>query len=398
MGLQLHAARTSAIQPALVLARDLTLSCYEEWVEGSAFTDDMIRSSWENQSPASKVHADTELLTILRLAAITIQNIKYARCRQLEQPRESPLPICRVSLAQKAAFRTFRMNRVEQVQGVLLTAYHPNTLNVPHRAFAPLPLSQTLVTVGLPQQPQQETKKSRFSLNFLRASLLSPKGSSAAKGGSIFSTAAQHKSSFQSTPEAKHTPLPHSASNSPSRQSSVDQSAASAEHWSPLGHAASALSVSQALPDEQGQETSSLKTAETPNGLQDQSPSPESRSPLRALSSNSPTRLRPQGKQAAADGVGCTSQPASLRASRPAADQPAQGIHHKDHADDASAATLILGAAPQQQSPLPSNALVAYSSDEDDWHNAVDATESRLPLYTCTSNLQVLQHPCPTSV
>ena len=46
---------------------------HAEWVEGSAFTDDMIRSSWENQSPASKVHADSGILTILRLAARTIQ-------------------------------------------------------------------------------------------------------------------------------------------------------------------------------------------------------------------------------------------------------------------------------------------------------------------------------------
>ena len=54
-----------------------------------------------------------------------------------------------------------------------------------------------------------------------------------------------------------------------------------------------------------------------------------------------------------------------------------RGINHADNDDDA-APTVIFGAAVlNQQSPLPSNALVAYSSDEDDWHNAVDATESR---------------------
>lgn len=160
----------------------------------------------------------------------------------------------------------------------------------------------------------------------------------------------------------------------------MDQSAVSAEHWSPLGHGASALSLSQALPDEQAQEASSLQTEDAPDG-QAQSSLAEPRSPLRALSSNSPTRPRSQSKQAAAHAVGRTSQHASLQSSQPVVDQPAQEIHRADD-DDASAATLILGAAPlqEQQSPLPSNALVAYSSDEDDWHNAVDATESRLQV------------------
>lgn len=232
---------------------------------------------------------------------------------------------------------------------------------------------------GHPQQAQQDSKKSRFSLNFLRASLLSPKGSSASKGGSIFGTAAERNVSAQPAPANKTTPP--STSSSPSRQDSVDTSAASAQHWSPLGHGASALSVSQTLPDEQADAVSSWQSQDTFDGLQDQHASAEPRSPLRALSSNSPTRQRHHSKQTADDAVGNRSQHVLLHSSHPAAEQPSQGINHADNDNDA-APTVILGAAPlDQQSPLPSNALVAYSSDEDDWHNAVDATESMPWLY-----------------
>ena len=225
---------------------------------------------------------------------------------------------------------------------------------------------------GHPQQTQQDFKKSRFSLNFLRASLLSPKGSSASKGSSIFSTGAERKVPAQPAPASKTTS--HSTSSSPSRQDSVDTSAASAQHWSPLGHGASALNVPQTLPDEQADVASSRQSQDTCDGLQDQRTSAEPRSPLQALSSNSPTRQRHHSKQTAGDAV-------SLQSSHPAAAQPSQGISHASKDDDA-APTVILGAAPlDQQSPLPSNALVAYSSDEDDWHNAMDATESRSCLY-----------------
>ena len=247
-----------------------------------------------------------------------------------------------------------------------------------HTAITCLAASMALVTIaGLPQQVQQDPKKSRFSLNFLRASLLSPKGSSASRGGSIFSTAAERKASSQSASSNKPTAKPHSASSSPSRQDSVDQSTASAQHWSPLAHGVSALSVSQALTDDPADEASSLQAEVSSDGLQNQHTSAESRSPLRALSSNSPTRLRHQSKQAASDMVGSRSQRVSLRSAYPAVEQPDQGSNHADF-DDASAPTVIWGAAPlDQQSPLPSNALVAYSSDEDDWHNTADATESR---------------------
>lgn len=217
-------------------------------------------------------------------------------------------------------------------------------------------------------------KKSRFSLNFLRASLLSPKGSSASKGSSIFSAAVERKVSAQPAPASKTTPP--SSSSSPSRQDSVDTSAASAQHWSPLGHGASALSVSQTLPDEQADVASGRQGQDTCDGMQGQCATAEPRSPLRALSSNSPTRQRHHSKQTAGDAVGNRSQHVSLQSSCPAANQPSQGINHADNDD--TPPTVILSAAPlDQQSPLPSNALVAYSSDEDDWHNAMDATESK---------------------
>ena len=137
------------------------------------------------------------------------------------------------------------------------------------------------------------------------------------------------------------------------------------------------MSVSQTLPDEQADAVSSRRSQDTFAGLQDQRASAEPRSPLRALSSNSPTRQRHHSKQTAGDAVG-RSQHVPL-----AAAQPSQGINHADNDGDNDAApTVVLGVPPlNQQSSLPSNALVAYSSDEDDWHNAVDATESRSWLY-----------------
>ena len=219
---------------------------------------------------------------------------------------------------------------------------------------------------GHVQQPQQDSKKSRFSLNFLRASLLSPKGGSTSQGSSIFSTAAERKVSAQPTPASKAmSPLP---SSSPSRQDSVDKSAASAQHWSPLGHGASALNVSVQADEDSIQHR------------QDTCTSAEPRSPLQALSSNSPTKLRHHSKQTAGDDVGSRSQRTSLQSAY-MAERSSHGIEYAD-GDDAAAPTVILSAASlDQPSPLPSNALVAYSSDEDDWHNAEDATESRLQLY-----------------
>lgn len=172
-----------------------------------------------------------------------------------------------------------------------------------------------------------------------------------------------------------------SPSSSPSRQDSVDQSAASAQHWSPLGHGASALNAS--LPEEQADVASTQHSRDTAT-------SAEPRSPLQALSSNSPTKLRHHSKQT--DDVGSRSQRTSLQSASLAAQQSSHGISYADN-DDAAAPTLILTAVSlDQPSPLPSNALVAYSSDEDDWHNAEDATESRLQLYMaiCACNSSTL--------
>lgn len=256
--------------------------------------------------------------------------------------------------------------------------YHSSTHASSHRVLI------SHAGAGHIQQPQQDSKKSRFSLNFLRASLLSPKGGSVSKGSSIFSSAAERKVSAQPTPASKA--ISPSPSSSPSRQDSVDPSTASAQHWSPLGHGASALNIS--VPAEQADEASSIRHS------QDTFTSAEPRSPLQALSSNSPTKLRHHSKQTAGDDVGSRSQRTSLQAASPAAEQPSHGIHYAD-IDDAAAPTIILSAVSlDQRSPLPSNALVAYSSDEDDWHNAEDGTESRLQLYRHWQSSHVPCHLC----
>ena len=62
-----------------------------------------------------------------------------------------------------------------------------------------------------------------------------------------------------------------------------------------------------------------------------------------------------------------------------AADQLSRHAQRCPQDDDQFAPTLVLNpSASMQHSPLPANALVAYSSDDDDWQNAVDATESKL--------------------
>ena len=242
----------------------------------------------------------------------------------------------------------------------------------------------------LSQQPQQEAKKSRFSLNFLRASLLSPKGSTAPKGSSIFSTTADRKASSQSAASATHATRPQSTSSSPSRHDSEDQSAASAQHWSPLGHGASAFSGSQALPEDQAEDSPSLQGEDTSDSLPDHRNSAESRSPLRALSSNSPTRLRHQSKQDAGVAASTKSNAPPMRSARSALGQSHQDTN--DNEDD-FAPTMVLGAGPlHQPSPMPPNALVAYSSDDDDWHNAVDATESERPTMHALNTLHHKAH------
>lgn len=170
-----------------------------------------------------------------------------------------------------------------------------------------------------------------------------------------------------------------SASDSPSRNS-IGDSAASAQHWSPLGHGASAFSGAQAALGHDEADATSVQQDEggiIPVGQSG------ARSPLRALSSNSPTRMRPAQSGSLSDAVHSKHRPPSPDALIPASDRDqAFGFGDRDH-EDSSEPTLILSSvASAGRTQLPANALVAYSSDEDDWHNAEDATESRIPLAT----------------
>jgi hypothetical protein len=222
---------------------------------------------------------------------------------------------------------------------------------------------------GVPQQPQQEAKKSRFSLSFLRGSLLSPKGGGS---GSIFSST-ERKASFQSAVTADAPSLP---TDSPNRRGSVSDSAASAQHWSPLGHGASAFSSAQAdAPADDEADAVSLPLDESHDNSQEQH---GARSPLRALSSNSPTRLRPANSGSLSEAASSKRRQPLSHASHPPPDRGQALSDIPDDNDDSFAPTMVLGpAASARHSPLPANALVTYSSDEDDWHNAVDATERK---------------------
>ncbi|DBA97191.1 TPA: hypothetical protein ACH3X1_014950 [Trebouxia sp. C0004] len=223
-----------------------------------------------------------------------------------------------------------------------------------------------LVPAGVPLQPQQEAKKSRFSLSFLRGSLLSPKGGAS---GSIFSST-ERKASFQSAATAD---APSFTTVSPNRRDSVSDSAASGRHWSPLGHGASAFSSAQAAPADDEADAVSLPLDESCGNSQEQH---DIRSPLRALSSNSPTRLRPAKSGSLSDAASSKRRQPLLHAPHPPLDRGHAISASPDDNDDSFAPTMVLGpAASAHHSPLPANALVTYSSDEDDWHNAVDATE-----------------------
>lgn len=226
-----------------------------------------------------------------------------------------------------------------------------------------------LVPAGVPQQPQQEAKKSRFSLSFLRGSLLSPKGGAS---GSMFSST-ERIASFQSAVTADS---PSSATDSPNRRNSVGDSAASAQHWSPLGHGASAFSSAQAAPADDEADAVSLPFGESYGSSQEQH---GARSPLRALSSNSPTRLHPANSGSLSEAASSKRRQPLLHASHPPPDKGQAISGSLDDNDASFAPTMVLGpAASARHSPLPANALVTYSSDEDDWHNAVDATERKL--------------------
>lgn len=238
-----------------------------------------------------------------------------------------------------------------------------------------------LIPAGMPQQPQQEAKKSRFSLSFLRGSLLSPKGGTS---GSIFSST-ERKASFQSAVTAD---APSVSTGSPNRRHSVSDSAASAQHWSPLGHGASAFSSAQAAPADDEAGAVSLPLDESHDNSQEQH---GTRSPLRALSSNSPSRLRPANSGSLIDAASSKRRQPLVHAPHPPPDTDSAVSDSPDDNDDSFAPTMVLGpAASAHHSPLPANALVTYSSDEDDWHNAVDSTERKSSSHGAKPELQHL--------
>ena len=89
--------------------------------------------------------------------------------------------------------------------------------------------------------------------------------------------------------------------------------------------------------------------------------------------------MRPAHSGSLSDAVRSKRRPRSPDALIPASDRhQSSGFGDRDD-EDSSEPTLILSSvASARRTQLPANALVAYSSDEDDWHNAEEATESRI--------------------
>ena len=191
---------------------------------------------------------------------------------------------------------------------------------------------------------------------------MSPKGGVAAKSntGSVFSSSDRKGQVY--IPAAAASPI----SGSPSKMDSLNESAANAQHWSPLGHGASAFSGSQA--EDIADDVTSAVPEEDPAQQ-------GSRSPLRALSSNSPTRLRSMASGSLNEALSMKSRPPTAHDSAHASPQG----HSQSQDNNDYAPTMVLkSSAFEQQSPLPANALVAYSSDDDDhWQDAAEATESK---------------------
>lgn len=224
---------------------------------------------------------------------------------------------------------------------------------------------------SLAEQGQSEAKKSRFSLNFLRASLLSPKAGSE----SIFRRG-------ESPPADQQTRLALSPSSSPVKTVS-DTANMAAQSYSPLGQGASAFTPPSAGTSTVAQQPANLRlsSSEIETALEDITVSRHSeesapRSPLQALSSNSPTR-RSQS---------LLSNDSSFSKALPVySDAPGVPAHSstvcKPLVDKQPADLQLSHFAKSQRSaqhsPLPANALVAYSSDEDDNHYCVDATQSK---------------------
>lgn len=254
------------------------------------------------------------------------------------------------------------------------------------------------------QQGQPENKKNRFSLNFLRASLLSPKDSTAAKGESIFR---------QSAPEAFQASVkqPETDRGAATR---VDSNTSAAQSYSPLGQGAAAFTPpSPGMPAMEKQLkplrlsiANSTMDAWTDDANTDSGGDTPARSPLRALSSNSPTRRSLSSFSKSADLQASLNQglpllsrtlPVSSRS-----DAQSRAFSFKPSSESQA---LNLSRQPQHQhSPLPPNALVAYSSDdtdEDDCRSGVDATESKHLCHHSTfaeENLGVCCHLCHTAL
>ena len=213
---------------------------------------------------------------------------------------------------------------------------------------------------------------------------MSPKGSTAAKGDSIF------RLSAQSAPSSSQASVAQSDTDTAAADR-ADSGTAAAQSYSPLGQGAAAFtSPSPGMASRKLQlNTKSILDINTSKDVWPDDPeigqgatSPV-RSPLRALSSNSPRRRslssfnRPITSEASLSKV--LPLPAKLS---PVSSQHAQSHPHTHAQSLQTQASRVSRQLHHHHSPLPPNALVAYSSDDDDEVNddaqhCVDATESK---------------------
>lgn len=218
-------------------------------------------------------------------------------------------------------------------------------------------------------------------MNFLRASLLSPKASSAAKADSVF------RKSASDNPQAS---LRHSESPTHTAQR-VDSDTTAGQSYSPLGQGAAAFTPTSPglLPMERQLKPLRLSIANSTKDAWSEDANTESggdtpaRSPLQTLSSNSPTRRSLSTLNRSVDLQASLNKALPLLSRTLPSSNPDNAQRHTFSPKQCiESQALKFARQPQHQhSPLPPNALVAYSSDDDDDnHNTgADATASELP-------------------
>ena len=346
-------------------------------MDSSALTDDMIKSGWDKKSPARKVCM--RIVLAKQCASTLVPSNRTDKCVHCR--KRTKLFGCHWPSSRGWSLRV-------QTQ-VLITGQLWYLRRLPGADYLIASQQSCLCVAGskaISESGQSDTKKSRFSLNFLRASLLSPKGSSA-KSDSLF------RASAQSAPETSQPSAALSDSDSTGMHG-ADDSTLTAQSYSPLGQGAAAFtppSPSILAIDKQllaiNLPNAEVDTDAWPNQstADQQAPNPP-RSPLRALSSNSPTRrsLSSFNRSTLREISPGKALPLPLPSkSSPVTDQhslqaQSQAYSHRPFAE--TRASRVSRQLQHQHSPLPPNALVAYSSDDDDdnsdYHGNIDATES----------------------